>query len=75
MKDNYLNFLKSKTKSTIFLTIIYTIGHFIIAAICAFLLTGADVLSALTDATVEPIVNGIWFGLIFHYFGNKAKNH
>lgn len=42
-------------------TIIYTIGHVIIAVICNRIITGAEVHLALTDAVIEPFVNGIWF--------------
>ena len=48
-------------KGSILRTIIYTIGHFIIAAGCVMYFTGAPLLLALTDTVVEPILNGVWF--------------
>ena len=42
-------------------TIIYTLGHFIIAAACVMYFTGASLYLALTDAIIEPILNGFWY--------------
>jgi uncharacterized membrane protein len=49
---------------TLIRTVIYTIGHIIIAAIVNILITGAPLDLATLDALVEPIINGFWyFGL------------
>lgn len=45
-------------------TVIYTLGHVIIAVVCNRIITGAEVHLALTDAIVEPIINGIWFYIL-----------
>ena len=47
--------------SDIFLTVIYTIGHIIIATLCAAVIFGASVNLAALDAIVEPIINAFWF--------------
>ena len=47
--------------SDIFLTVIYTIGHIIIATLCAAVIFGASVNLAALDAFVEPIINAFWF--------------
>lgn len=54
------------------LAFFYTIGHILIAMTCNRLLTGAPLNLAVIDAFVEPIVNGIWFYLLFEFF-NKYK--
>ena len=52
----------------ILLAILYTIGHVLIAMTCNRLLTGAPLNLAAIDAFVEPIVNGVWFYLLFELF-------
>ena len=47
--------------SDIFLTVIYTIGHIIIATLCAAVIFSASVNLAALDALVEPIINAFWF--------------
>ena len=47
--------------SDIFLTAIYTIGHIIIATLCAAVIFSASVNLAALDALVEPIINAFWF--------------
>ena len=56
----------------IYLAVIYTIGHILIAMTCNRLLTGAPLNLAVIDAFIEPIVNGFWFYLLFEVF-NKYK--
>lgn len=48
-------------KGTIARTVVYTIGHFLIAAACVMYFTGAPFRVAITDAVVEPLLNGLWF--------------
>ena len=56
----------------IYLAIIYTIGHILIAMTCNRLLTGAPLNLAVIDALIEPVVNAFWFYLLFEVF-NKYK--
>jgi len=48
-------------KGTLFRTAVYTIGHFLIAAMCVMYFTGAPFYIAITDAIVEPLLNAVWF--------------
>ena len=48
-------------KGTIVRTVIYTLGHFCIAAMCVMYFTGASFWIAMTDAIVEPLLNAVWF--------------
>ena len=57
--------VSSTRKTGIYLAIIYTIGHILIAMTCNRLLTGAPLNLAAIDALVEPIINGFWFYLLF----------
>ena len=52
-------------------TIIYTFGHFIIAASCVMYFTSATFYEGLTDAIVEPILNGIWYYILDRYWISK----
>lgn len=57
-------------ESSVFLTIIYTIGHIFIATICNWIITGAAMELAAIDAIIEPIINGIWFYAL-HKFAKR----
>ena len=63
----------SNAKLGIYLAIIYTLGHIIIAMMCNRLLTGAPLNLAAIDAIIEPLINGFWFYLLFEVF-NKYKS-
>ena len=53
-------FFKEKL-SDIFLTVIYTIGHILVATLCAAVIFSAPLNLAAVDALVEPIINAFWF--------------
>lgn len=59
VKNIYVN-----NKGSLLRTLIYTIGHFMIAI--AVLKAVADVTfkEALTDAIVEPIANSVWYFIL-----------
>jgi uncharacterized membrane protein len=59
VKNIYVN-----NKGSLARTLIYTIGHFMIAI--AVLKAVADVTfkEALTDAIVEPIANSVWYFIL-----------
>ena len=49
---------------SLILSIIYTIGHIIIAGSVVYKLTGSTIWEAGTVALVEPMLNGLWFFLL-----------
>ena len=49
---------------SLILSIIYTIGHIIIAGSVVYVLTGSTIWEAGTVALVEPMLNGLWFYLL-----------
>tara|TARA_B100000965_G_scaffold397590_1_gene414351 strand:+ start:480 stop:950 length:471 start_codon:yes stop_codon:yes gene_type:complete len=51
----------------LYLAIIYTIGHILIAMTCNRIITGASLDMAAADAFVEPIINGFWFYFLLVY--------
>ncbi len=52
------------------LSIIYTIGHMIIAATIVYLLTGSSVWEAGLVALIEPTLNGVWFYVLHSLWRN-----
>lgn len=57
-------------------TIMYTIGHFIIAVTCVYFITGASLKLATIDALIEPLLNAFWlYALhkVYYNFYSKQK--
>ncbi len=61
-------------KGSILRTIIYTIGHFIIAITVLMLVADVPFMIALTDAIVEPIANSVWYFILDKWWASKSKN-
>ena len=59
---------------TILRTVIYTIGHFFIAAACVMYFTGASFLVGMTDAIVEPLINGVWYFILDKFWASRMTN-
>ena len=49
---------------SLILSIIYTIGHILIAGTVVYSLTGSTIWEAGAVALVEPMLNGLWFFLL-----------
>jgi len=74
-KKGILNAVKSiysSNRGSIIRTIIYTIGHFIIAITCLMLISDVSFLIALTDAIVEPIANSIWYFILDKWWTSRT---
>ena len=50
--------------SDILLTLIYTVGHIMVATLCAAVIFNAPLNLAAVDAFIEPIINAFWFYLL-----------
>ena len=72
LSQNFLSFFTNHS-GTILRTIIYTIGHFIIAAACVMYFTGAEFAAAITNAIVEPLINGVWYFLLDKFWASKIN--
>mgnify|MGYP005822341929 FL=1 len=55
-------------------TIIYTIGHMCIAITCLMLIADVNFKQALTDAIVEPLLNGVWYFILDRLWIKYTKN-
>ena len=68
-----LNTLKNLIgASSLGLSIIFFIGHVIIAMAVVSLITGASIWEAGAVALIEPSVNGLWF-YVLHSIWKKTK--
>ena len=63
----------SNNKGSILRTIIYTIGHFVIAITVLMLISDVPFSIALTDAIVEPIANSVWYFILDKWWASKSK--
>ena len=54
-------------------TLVYTIGHFIIAITVLMLVADVSFAVALTDAIVEPLANTVWYFLLDKFWASKIK--
>ena len=61
-------------KGSLLRTLIYTIGHFIIAITCLMLIADVSFLIALTDAIIEPLANSIWYFILDKWWTRKNKS-
>ena len=55
----------TNNRGSILRTIIYTIGHFVIAITVLMFVADVSFMIALTDAIVEPIANSIWYFILY----------
>ena len=61
-------------KGSLLRTLVYTIGHFVIAITVLMLVADVSFIIALTDAIVEPIANSIWYFILDKWWTSKLKN-
>ena len=60
-------------RGSILRTIIYTIGHFLIAAGTILALSDVPVIIAMTDAIVEPLLNSVWYFILDKWWASKSQ--
>ena len=60
-------------KGSILRTVIYTIGHFIIAITVLMIVADVTFFIALTDAIVEPLANAMWYFILDKWWASKSK--
>ena len=72
--NKVLEKIVESNKGTLIRTIIFTIGHFIIAAsILKILDPGIEMWVAMTDAVVEPLVNSVWYYILDRIWVKMSK--
>ena len=60
-------------KGSLLRTLVYTIGHFLIAITVLMLVADVSFMIALTDAIVEPLANAIWYFILDKLWTAKYK--
>ena len=60
-------------RGSILRTIVYTLGHFIIAISVLILVADVSFVIALTDAIVEPLANSVWYFILDKWWASKSK--
>tara|TARA_B110000285_G_scaffold38229_1_gene41469 strand:- start:219 stop:461 length:243 start_codon:yes stop_codon:yes gene_type:complete len=63
----------NSNRGSILRTVIYTIGHFIIAIIVLMLVADVPLSVALTDAIVEPLANSVWYFILDKFWASKIN--
>jgi uncharacterized membrane protein len=63
----------TNNRGSILRTIVYTIGHFVIAITVLMLIADVSLAVALTDAIVEPLANSVWYFLLDKFWASKIK--
>ena len=61
-------------RGSILRTVVYTIGHFVIAIIVLMSIADVSFMIALTDAIVEPLANAVWYFMLDKFWASKIKN-
>jgi len=61
-------------RGSILRTVVYTIGHFIIAITVLMIVADVSFVIALTDAIVEPLVNSVWYFILDKFWASKLSN-
>ncbi len=54
-------------------TIVYTIGHFVIAIIVLKSVADVTLKEAMTDAIVEPLANAIWYFMLDKFWASRSS--
>jgi len=70
-KNGIYNTLTKLLGTSLGRTIVYTIGHIIIAMTSNRLITGADWRLAGLDAIIEPLINGGWYYMLDRLWASK----
>ena len=61
-------------KGSLVRTLVYTIGHFLIAITVLMLVADVSLTVALTDAIVEPLANTVWYFLLDKFWASKTAS-
>ena len=70
---NSIKKIYQENKGSLLRTIVYTIGHFIIAISVLMMVANVSFVIALTDAIVEPLANAVWYFVLDKIWTAKYK--
>ena len=69
-----VNTMRNKFGDSILLSVVFFIGHILIAMTVVSLMTGASLWEAGSVAVVEPAINSIWFYIVHKIYDHVKKN-
>lgn len=58
-------------KGSFFRTLVYTVGHILIAVTVLKLVADVTITEALMDSTIEPAINAVWFFVLDRLWNTK----
>ena len=67
------NAIKNSMDESLVLSIIFFIGHIIIAMLIVALITGANIWQSGAVALIEPAVNSVWFYVLHKLWKHYKK--
>ena len=59
-------------KGSILRTLVYTLGHFVIAIVVLKSVADVTITEAMTDAVVEPLANSVWYFVLDKFWTSKV---
>ena len=62
-----------QNKGSILRTVVYTIGHFMIAIIVLKSVADVTLNEAMTDAIVEPLANAVWYFMLDKFWASRTS--
>ena len=62
-----------QNKGSILRTVVYTIGHFVIAIAVLKAVADVTLSEAMTDAIVEPLANAVWYFMLDKFWASKVS--
>ena len=67
-----INKIYKNNRGTILRTLVYTIGHFFIAAGTILALSDVPLIIAMPDAIIDPLLNSIWYFVLDKWWASKS---
>ena len=75
MKTSFIELIqKLNSHGSLLRTVIYTIGHMCIAVCCLMAIANVPFSVALTDAIVDPILNGFLYYILDRYWASRVTS-
>ena len=68
-----VNTMRTKFGDSLLLSVVFFIGHILIAMTVVSAMTGASLWEAGAVALVEPSINGIWFYMLHKTYKSLTK--
>ena len=69
-----VNTMRTKFGDSILLSLVFFVGHILIAMTVVSVMTGASLWEAGAVAVVEPAVNSVWFYILHKIYNHVTKN-